>query len=214
MPLAAKKEIAEGVIEMSLKKTSDFSFDAGQYVRLYLPQNGFHDFSLSSSPSDTSQIAFAFHPSESGYKKELLSIEIGKEIDVEGPFGFFTLPKEMKAPLIWIAGGIGITPFRSMAHFIAEKKLPYEVHLHYSFSKESAAAYLEEMQHFSEIVSSFTLHQVHEHIDNAYMRNHYIENGLYYVCGPPKMVVETRGVLLSLNIPETQIRIEEFTGYA
>lgn len=130
-PLITKKELIHGVWEMSFDITGrEFSFTAGQYIRLRVPHLEFEDtrgparlFSIATSPHDT-KLTIVFRHTESGFKKTLIHTALGTELEVEGPWGAFTLPKSSERPLLCIAGGTGITPFLSMLRFAAKESYP------------------------------------------------------------------------------------------
>lgn len=80
------------------------------------------------------------------FKRVLSSLPLGSELAVRGPFGNLVLPKDAAPPVAFLAGGIGITPFRSMAAHAAHAKLPHRLYLFYSNRRPEDAAFLEELR--------------------------------------------------------------------
>lgn len=117
-----RKEIAEKTWEVKLENPKDFSFNAGQYIWLSVPNLISDDpkgnrraFSITSPPSQKDSIALIFRDTGSGYKKSLTSLQTGSEITFLGPFGSEFTFEEVKTPeIVIIAGGTGITPFLSI----------------------------------------------------------------------------------------------------
>jgi len=138
----------------------------------------------------------------------------GEQVTVDGPSGFFILPEAIDEPLIFLAGGIGVTPFHSMMHFVAENQLPYTISLHYSFKTPEQAAFLTELKAIANAHENVSLHPHQGRFDRDYLQHSLDEKALYYVCGPPQMVRSTWETLLSLGVREGRIKTEEFPGYA
>jgi ferredoxin-NADP reductase len=159
----------------------------------------------------------------------LKEMPIGTTIDLEGPFGQFILPPDDSRPIVFLAGGIGITPFRSMLVEAAHHKLSHRLILIYSNRHPEDAAFLDELQ---------TLQKENEHItcigtmtspnggtdswegetgriDQVMLRKYVkeTETALYYAVGPPAMVDGLQKMLESAGIQKTNIRSEEFVGY-
>lgn len=165
VPVVSKSAIAPGVTEITfdIPKT-DFHFKAGQYATITLPAttdqpttSQFHDFSIASSPNDHGKLKVAFRNSESFFKTKLLSMPLGSPIILEGPSGNFTLPDTTDKPIVFIAGGIGITPFMSMLSAINEAKLPHQVTLFYSNRDTGSTVYSAELQQFAKLNQSLKL---------------------------------------------------------
>lgn len=104
-------------------------YTAGQYTELHLPHKNPDNrgirrwFTLSSSPNDellSITTKFAGADKSSTFKKTLFSLEAGAEVQLADPMGDFVLPKLIQTPLIFVAGGIGVTPFHSMFGWLYE----------------------------------------------------------------------------------------------
>lgn len=221
--LIRKKELAPGVWELSFGRTnSGFSFQAGQYIRLVLPKMDAGDtrgparlFSITSSPAETRAIAIAFRASESGYKKTLLALPNGADVEIEGPFGSFVLPADKKTPIVFIAGGTGITPFVSMLRYAAEQKLKHPFTLLYASRNKNDFPYLSELKALAKnrvlnlkIVCATGL------LKKQLIRKNLPKNAgaLFYVSGPPSMTDTARSALREGGIAGENIYFEDWNG--
>ncbi len=222
LPIVKQKLVAKGTVEVSFGLKEKFEFLAGQYVRISVPKLLYEDskgtyrlFSIVSSPNDKKKLSIAFRDSGSGFKKTLMELRIGSLVNVEGPFGHFTLPKDTSDPLVFIAGGIGITPFISMIRFINENKLSYKVTLLYSNKSPETAAYLKELTRMSNKNKNFSVINKFGRIDSEFITENVsdLKKPKWYIVGPPNMVSDMRNLLIGLGVEESNIYFEEFTGY-
>jgi ferredoxin-NADP reductase len=148
---------------------------------------------------------------------------------VRGPFGDFTLHEETVRPAVFLAGGIGITPFRSMLRHAIETRSPQRMLLFYSVRDLREAAFLAELQELNEFNSHFklvvTVTRPSEKAPTWQGETGYIteamlsksipdlEVPIFYIAGPPGMVTSTSRMLTAARVPDERIRVEEFAGY-
>jgi ferredoxin-NADP reductase len=111
-------------------KPAGFSFRAGQFIELALIDPAETDalgtaraLSIASAPQDDG-LMFATRIRDSAFKRALATMTPGSVVRIEGPFGDLVLPNNPRRPIVLLAGGIGITPFRSIAVRAAGEKLP------------------------------------------------------------------------------------------
>ncbi|MCA9370859.1 MAG: FAD-dependent oxidoreductase [Candidatus Peregrinibacteria bacterium] len=225
-PIVSRKIIANNTVEVVCKAHSAFSFKAGQYVTVTIPalsdrpiRERFRDFSIASSPSEPSKIAFSFRtsPHQSPYKHYITTCPIGTELEVEGPKGVFTLPDNLTTPLVFIAGGVGVTPFLSMICFATETQSPQQIHLITSNSSPDRAVYIEEIRTIADNNPHVTLTEHIGRIDANFLREEITlttKNALWYIAGPPAMVHTIQTMLEHEGIHPANLRSESFTGYA
>lgn len=223
MPIVEQKTIALNTNEVSFGLSGkEFVYEAGQYTQIALakflypdPKGASRVFSINSSPNNKEKITIAFRNSGSGFKRTLMELPLGTLVDIEGPFGFFTLPRNPLQSVVFLAGGIGITPCISMIRFADETKRPGLIALLYSNRDRASAAYIDELEAIAARNPSFILKNKFGRIDAEFIQNSITDLGqpIWYIVGPQPMVVATRDLLFRLNIDENKIRFEEFTGY-
>ncbi len=220
-PLKDRKTIAEGTTEITLsiplELRDTFVWKPGQHIDAVLPVPRYTDergasrlFSLSSTPQNKESITFAFRNSGSAWKRHVLEMELGGPIDVTGPFGFFTLPKKIEKPLVFIAGGIGIVPFMSMVRHTRETDLAHQITLLYANNSPEHAAYEPELKTYlgNSLISHYG--PLSKEILTNTPRQ---ENTRFYIAGPVGMVALAVKALEESGIPSLSILTEEFTGY-
>lgn len=217
-----RKQVALGTIEVTLKRPEGFEFEAGQYLQLGLPSLLYSDsagrsrvFSIASSPLNTKDICVTFRDSGSGFKRTLKALKKNAPVVIEGPYGYFKLSKKSTRPMVFIAGGIGITPFLSMLQFAAAMELEAPITLLYANSSKESAAYLKELQELSKRSASIRIVSTLNRIDEQLLVSNVTDpyDSLWYISGPPAMVDSARNQLMFSEIDEAMICFEEFTGY-
>lgn len=222
--IIGRKEAAENTLEVSVKRPHNFSFDPGQYIQLGVPELLYSDyrgtsrqFSIASSPFDLEKISVVFRESGSGFKRTLKELPINAPVIIDGPHGFYTLPEQSDNPFILIAGGIGITPYLSMARSFEKKHLNFPIRLLYGNRNRESAAYLEELISIASRVKNFSVRSVFGRIDREFILQNVGVNNLqhftWYIAGPPAMVTSVRSTLSLLKVSDEEIFTEEFTGY-
>lgn len=203
----------------------EFLFQAGQYVEVTLPQLLYDDghgksrnFSIASSPNEKKILRIAFRASKSGFKRTLTEMALGSIVEVRGPFGDMLLPTDHSSPIIFVAGGTGITPFRSMIQFATEEKAPYNITLLYANKDKQHAAFLTELEDLAKQNPSFILHNHFGLIDALALRKNIDEsmmkNAFWYVVGPPTMTVATIKILHDLGVEKSHVRFEKFNNHS
>ncbi|WP_447963290.1 ferredoxin--NADP reductase [Nitrospira sp. Ecomares 2.1] len=233
--LKKRQAIATGKMAFYFDRPPGFTFTAGQFIDLSLPnlskaepEGHTRALTLASSPSEQ-HLMVATRLRDTAFKRTLTDMSIGASIDIEGPFGQFILPTDDSRTIVFLAGGIGITPFRSMLVESAHHKLSHRIILIYSNRHPKDAAFLDELQtlqkeneHFTCIGTMTSPNRGTEiwegetgRIDQVMLKKYVkeTEKALYYVVGPPAMVNGLRKMLESAGIPKTDIRSEEFVGY-
>src|SRR5690242_14713458 len=130
----------------------EVDFTPGQYFWLTLLDPPYDDdkgprrhISVATSPNERGVLGLATRLRDTAFKRSLAELPVGTEVDVEQPKGDFVLPAETDVPYVFIAGGIGITVFRSMLLYIAEEDLPHRVTLVYSNRDRASTAFLDEL---------------------------------------------------------------------
>ena len=226
LPLKEKKEIARQTMAFSFDLAGqDFVFKPGQFVDITLENPKYTDdtgktrtFSIASSPLDD-YLMTATRLTASAMKKRLAKLEIGSLIHIDGPLGSFRLHQDAKIPAVLMAGGIGITPFRSMVKDATEKNSEQKITLIYSNRAPEDAAFVDDLTEWQNHNSNFNFvarwTKEEGHLDEAFLKQH-VKNlaaPIFYVAGPPGMVGGVTQLLIEIGVPDDNIRFEEFAGY-
>ncbi|MEK7571063.1 MAG: FAD-dependent oxidoreductase [Patescibacteria group bacterium] len=209
-----------------------FDFIPGQYVRMTLP----HDsdgrgssryFTIASSPKQKDILMITVKVFQSTFKEVLLNLQPGQIIQFFGPMGWFLLPEDAADEKVFIAGGIGITPFHSLLLTLADEKLARPVTLFASFSTKEEVLFYDEMQKIVQknkqirVVYLLTKKEdalgklVSGRLTKTVLKKYLgdIQQPVYYIVGSPAMVEGAKNALVSFEIAEEKIRTEDFTGY-
>jgi ferredoxin-NADP reductase/nitrite reductase/ring-hydroxylating ferredoxin subunit len=216
-----------------------FEYTAGQYAFLDIgnvyndPKGPVRHFTIASSPTEEF-ILISTRIRDSPYKKRLDSLQIGTEVKVRGPLGKFTLHEDYSKPAIFLSGGIGVTPFRSMIKYATDKNLPIRIIMFDSNRNEQNILFRTDFENCSKtnenlrIIYTITDEQnvtVNKEwngekgtIDVAMLKRHLepgdLEKSIFYICGPPAMLKAMQELLeQNLHVVPERIKVEEFTGY-
>jgi ferredoxin-NADP reductase len=228
-------EIADGTAAFHFTKPAGFNFKPGQAVDLVLidpaspnAENLRHTFSIVAAPFQE-ELVLATRMRDSAYKRALRSLPVGAAASIEGPFGSLVLHEDRARPAVFIAGGIGITPFISILRQAAHDRLPQHLRLLYSNRRPEDAAFLEELQQLERQHENFrlvaTMTAISKSsrqwdgetvsIDGAFLKRAAgaLVAPIYYVAGPPTMVEEMCETLNRMDVDDDDIRSEDFFGY-
>lgn len=228
-----KQKIAEGTLEVSFEVLGEQpEFKPGQYFFVTLPKLHYPDtrgnkrhFSIVNSPNQKGVLTMATRLRDSGFKKTLGELALGEQVEVGPISGSFTLPEDTTRPLVFIAGGIGITPFISMLRYITEENLPYQVSLIYSNRDSSSTAFLKELESLAiknpniKLVLTMTQDEgwngEKRRIDSNFIKDYTqnLNNPEFFVVGPPPMVESVKEALDLAGIGAENIKSENFSGY-
>jgi len=218
--IKAHRQVAKDTTQVTFERPDDFKFLAGQYVKVTLPTLQYPDyrgasreFSICSPPYKADEFSVVFRNTNSGFKQTLTSLKPGATVSVAGPFGFLTLPRSGQH--IFIAGGIGIAPFRSMIHAAVYEDVGVNMRLLYANNSQKSAAYLGELQKLSAESSRFKLHSIRGQITTPTITR-YVDDPLHvnwWIIGSPRMVADVISILHSLGAPNAKLHTEEFVGY-
>jgi ferredoxin-NADP reductase len=210
-----------------LNKPSRMEWSAGQYMIVTIKSEGVElrkPFTISSSPTELDFLEFTKKLTKHPFSTALDALKAGDKVQIEAPFGNFIFKGEYDK-IAMLGGGIGITPLRCMIRYATDKKLKTNIILLYSNLLEGEIVFqneIEEMKIQNESFKVvFTITQPTEKwnglrgIINREMIQKVIpdyRDRAFYICGPPGMVDAMVIILKSLNIPEKQIKKEQFAG--
>jgi ferredoxin-NADP reductase len=229
-----REKLAAEVTVFHIEKPEGFRFLAGQYCLVSVPDIGFQDnrglrrpFSISSSPLEE-ELLFVTRLSGSAVKRTMAEMPPGTAITLGQPYGFLTLPENTAIPLAFLAGGVGIAPFRSLCRYATDAVTGHQITLFYSGRTLEETPFLEELQHMPEQNSRLrvvaTMTRVAEdpkkwsgptgRLSAAMIKGYCATWGSaeYYIAGPPVMADAMKQTLEEMHIPQERIKIELFAG--
>jgi ferredoxin-NADP reductase len=233
--LQAHKTVCAGTSAFYFKKPEGFEFEAGQFVNFTLLSPGDTDLegntralSIASAPHERN-LMVAMRLRTTAFKRTLNSLPPNTELLLQGPYGSLTLSRNGTRPAVFLAGGIGVTPFRSLVWNATESLSPRRIFLFYSVRVPEEAAFLEELREMEQYNLRYKFICTVTQPDQVRMPWHG-ETGrisiemlskwipdlsvpIYYIAGPSGMVTGVRQMLINSGISEDDIRAEEFAGY-
>ncbi len=233
--LKGRQEIADRTMAFHFEKPRGFVFKAGQYIDVTLidpPESDdegiTRSFSIASAPSEEG-LTVATRMRDTAFKRTLGKMPPGSPIKIEGPFGSLVLHNNASKPAVLVAGGIGITPFRSILLRASGERLAHRIFLFYSNRRPEDAPFLGELDALQHVNPNYrliaTMTQIEKSklqwkgetgtLDREFFDSHLagINSAIYYIAGPPPMVAGVREVLNSTGIDDDDIRAEDFAGY-
>ena len=187
-----------------------FSFHAGEI------SNQFHPFSITSAPGER-RLRMTVK-AVGDYTRALRTLEVGADAVVEGPYGSFSHRNVPERGQVWLAGGIGVTPFLSMARSLGNRGGP-AVDFYYCVEHEAEAHFSDELRAVGERREDFRVFLVPR--DEAGLitaerieeQSGDLASRAFLICGPPAMIAALRSQLLAKGVPAERIHAEEF-GFA
>jgi ferredoxin-NADP reductase len=230
--VAEKREVAKGTLLVLFAVEGYPDYRPGAYFWVELPDRGHSDekglrrhISLVTSPTERGVVGLATRLRDSAFKRTLAELEVGDEVQVEEPKGSFLLPEETGTEYVFVAGGIGITVFRSMLRYVAEEGLPYRITLVYSNRDRESAAFLDELEELERrigglrVVLTMTDEPGWEgetrRLDADVLAD--VVGGLdgktFLVAGPPPMAEGVADSLRAAGVPDDRLLADKFSGY-
>jgi ferredoxin-NADP reductase len=231
--LIGRKDVAEGTMAFLFEKPPGFNFKAGQFIRFTLidppetdAEGNARTFSIASAPYEHN-LTIATRMRDTAFKRVLKAAALGTSLVARGPYGSLTLDEAASKPAVFLTGGIGVTPFRSILMQAAWDHLPRNMTLFYSNRRPEDAAFLDELSGLEGKLAGFKLVGVmtdmagskrawggaRGRIDLELLKNHIddLTAPAYYVAGPPGMAGAMLEILKSTGAGD--VRVEQFTGY-
>ncbi|OGE62882.1 hypothetical protein A2964_01270 [Candidatus Daviesbacteria bacterium RIFCSPLOWO2_01_FULL_40_27] len=187
-------------------------------------------FTIAASPTeDELRIGIKFYPNSSSFKKTLLSLRPGAEIIASSLAGEFTLPKDPNRKLCFIAGGIGITPYRSMIKYLLDRKQKRDIVLLYSNKLAQDIVYKDIFDAASKKLGIKTVYALTDtasvpakwkgrvgYLDANAIREEVPDwkDRIFYLSGPHSMVDAFVTTIKGMGLSDSQIKVDFFPGYA
>jgi ferredoxin-NADP reductase len=233
--LKDRKEVAEGTMAFRFERPSNWAFKAGQYLDMTLldppetdSEGNVRSFSIASGPHEET-LMVATRMRDTAFKRVLRTMPLGTAVKIDGPSGDLTFQDDFTRAAVFLAGGIGITPFRSMICLAAEEQLRHRIFLFYSNRRPEDAPFLAEIQSLEKdnpkykLIASMTEMEksrlpwsgetgfINQEMLGMYLKN--AVSPIYYIAGPPAMVKSLHEMLNKAGMNDDDIRAEEFAGY-
>jgi ferredoxin-NADP reductase len=229
-----KREVAKGTLLVLFDlQGEEVDFRAGQYFWVELLDPPYDDekgarrhISVVTSPTERGVLGLCTRMRDTAFKRSLAELPVGTEVEVEQPKGDFVLPDDTGPHYVFVAGGIGITVFRSMLRYIDDTGEPYRVTLVYSNRDRESTAFLDELEELAgrsdwfRLVATMTEDVGWEgesrRIDAAMLADvldEPLDAYTYLVAGPPAMTEGVVEKLSAAGIAEERILSDSFSGY-
>lgn len=230
--LLRKETIADGTMAFYFEKPAGFTYRAGQYVNIILidpaetdGEGSSRNFSLASAPYEP-ELMVATRLRNTAFKRALAALPVGGELELEGPYGSFTLPKDPSKTAVFLAGGIGATFVRSITKQAVHEGSQHTQLFLYANRSPHEAVFMDEFSALSQQHQNFlfvptmtqsepgwtgeqgriTIDMLKKHVDDVAM-------AVYYLSGSAAMIVAMRTMLVAAGVNKFNIRSDQFIGY-
>jgi ferredoxin-NADP reductase len=233
MTFLEKRKIGEDIYEFVFAPNRKLNFRPGQYLEWTYDHSkpdlrgNRRYFTIASSPTEENvRLGVKFYPEASSFKKSLQEITSGQKLMAGQLAGDFTLPKNPKKKLIFIAGGIGITPYRSMLKYLLDKNEKRPITMFLSCKSEFEIVYREILSEADTKLGIKTIYTLTQDIPQDWggergrvspeMIKKYVadfQDRSYYISGTHSMVTGTEKMLRAMGIPKKQIITDFFPGF-
>jgi ferredoxin-NADP reductase len=220
--LLKKDQLTPDVFSFYFKRPQAFDFIPGQYLKMELTIKNLDDrgasrfFSIASSPTERDHLMITTRILKSSFKKTLGSLPIGAKAQMRGPYGMFVLGQQDTRAKVYLAGGIGIVPARSMLVYLKNKNLATPFILMAAFRSREEIIYENELSLLSCDIRKIVYIATSEdgRIDKEKIRKNVTDlNSLFYISGPPGFVAAMKQLVKSIGVSEENIKTEDFPGY-
>ena len=235
LTLKEQQSVADGTEMFVFDKPADFSFEAGQYVammlsKLVVPDTraGVRSLSIASAPCED-DLYFAMRKSDSGFKQTMYALKPGDTVQVTKAIGHFTLSHAADTlPIVFIVGGIGVTPVRSILKQAEHDGNEREFTVFYSNRFEKDAAFHEELKNlkvknlrYVSTLSQETMpcsdgNEERGYICEAMVRKYVpdIAGVWFYLVGAPAFIEAMEKMLSDMGVAKERQVCDPFTGMA
>ena len=233
--LKAREKIAAGTMAFHFEKPRGFSYKAGQFADYTLinppetdAKGNTRGFSLASAPYEDDLIS-ATRMRDTAFKRVLKTMPLGTELTLDAPYGSFTLHNNAAIPAVFVTGGIGVTPVRSIVLQAIHDEVAHRVILIDSNKRPEDAPFLNDLNKPHEKNPYYTFvgtmtgmeksnlewHEETGHVSQAMLAKHIgdLTIPIYYIAGPRGMVAALHKTLNKSGVNDDNIRMEEFSGY-
>lgn len=229
--LIKKEVIANDTMAFHFEKPEGFEFRAGQFADITLidppetdAEGDTRGFSIVTAPHEEN-LVFATRLRDTAFKRVLRNLPEGTEVKLDAPYGDFTLHKTETTPAVFIIGGIGVTPVRSMIANATHNHTNHQLTLIHANKSAKDAPFTADFEDFAKANPNFKFIPVYSdepgwsgetgRVDIDILKRHVdnLNKPIYYLSGPAGMVGAMRSMLVEAKVNEDNIRTEEFSGY-
>lgn len=226
--ISAVRQLSESTIALSIKgeSLSKLAFLPGQYVNLKVPgSEQSRAYSFSSLQRD-GEVSFLIRNVPGGLMSSFLSglAKAGDSLSLTGPLGSFYL-RDIKRPLLLLAGGTGLAPFTAMLEKIAEQGSEHPLHLIYGVTNDFDLVELDRLEALAARIPNFTFSACVANPDSSYPHKGYVTQHIepkhlndgevdVYLCGPPPMVEAVSQYIREQGIAPANFYYEKFAASA
>lgn len=222
--LARRIKLSPDSADFIWKPERPFAYQPGQYMEFTLQhtktdaRGARRYFTLASSPTEKElRLGVKFYPNGSSFKKALLGLQAGDEVMAAALGGDFVLPKNPNQKIVFIAGGIGITPYRAMLKYLVDTNQKRDIALLYAAKTSDDIVYRDVIDAARQQLGLKTVFAT----DGMRLTPELIarevpdlKDRLFYISGPHGMVVAMEENLAMLGVPRSHIKKDFFSGYA
>lgn len=236
LKLKEKIRVGSDMYDFIFESDKKISFRPGQYLEWTLAHSrpdsrgNRRYFTIASSPTERDiHLGVKFYKPSSTFKKSMIRMAEGDTIAASQIAGEFVLPRDLRKKLVFIAGGIGITPFRSMIQYLIDKKEKRPVVMIYSNRAVSEVAYrdiFDRAESELDVKTVYTLTDVKNipkdwdgyagHVNESMIMKEIpdYKERIFYISGPRSMTVACEKVLTGMGVKKNHIKIDFFPGFA
>lgn len=226
------REVADDTRLFVFNKPEGYVFQAGQYAAMVLPKlvepdskGAVRSLSIASAPEEA-DLSFAMRSGVSSFKKTCWQMQPGDTVDITSAVGFFTVPKDETQSIVFLVGGIGITPVRAILKQAEHEGSERQYTLFYANRFTKDAAFDEEIRHlklkhfrYVTILSRSQESCAPENDERGYMNGSMLKkyvqdvpHRLYYLVGSPQFITAMEEILADLGVPRENCKKDPFTG--
>jgi ferredoxin-NADP reductase len=233
--LKGRQELAIGTMAFYFEEPEGFAYKAGQFGDFTLvnpteadPEGNTRGFSFASAPYEV-DLMVATRMRDTAFKRVLKTMPLGTEVSLDAPYGSLTLHSDARIPAVFLSGGIGVTPVRSIVLQATHDKLRHKIVLFDSNRRPEDSAFLDELQEAQERNPNFVLVSTMTEMaksskawngETGFITKDMLTKSIgdldlpiFYISGPRPMVAAMRKILDDSGIKHDKIRTEEFSGY-
>ena len=206
--LQSKTLLRGSILSLQFSRPAGLVFEAGDYVELSMGQHGKRWLSIASSPSEPFLRFIVKINKNSDFKKALALLPIGGSAHVSPALGTFNLTATPKS-LLFVAGGIGITPFLSLLEYHYEKNLTHLITVLYA-AKPGEHIELETLSRYNASVAYL---ERRPRLDDLVTFTPNLKGHTVYLAGPEPLCIELEQELAGFGLPKKQRKLSYFEGY-